>query len=414
MLQSIFGYNPLYDVKELQHGLLTPLRLGLIGGRQFYGHNFNVLANTELGRSIAASLEVLERITRDYAKPEWEIKDTVVNGKREKVSLKYLVKKDFGNLLHFSKESGEQQPKLLIVAPMSGHYPTLLRGTVKGLLPFADVYITEWVNARDIPVTKGSFDLEDYIDYVLTFLRHLKDAHVMAVCQPAVPVLAAVSLMCTAQDKHRPRSMTLIGGPIDARKSPTPVNQFAMEKSVMWLERNFITRVPYKFDGFLRPVYPGFIQLSGFMAMNLNRHIGEHMKLFQHLVEGDGESATAHKKFYNEYLAVMDLPAEFYLQTVETVFQRYLLPRRKMMWRGELVDPHAITDVPLFAIEGEKDDISGVGQTKASISLCENLPENKKRYMLAKGVGHYGLFNGRRFNDYLVPEIIGFMKQWEQ
>ncbi|MCD6035037.1 MAG: hypothetical protein K0R63_778 [Rickettsiales bacterium] len=412
MLQAVFGYNPLYEIKELQHASIAPARMMMMAAKEFYGHNFNPIATTEWGRSITASLEVVERITRDYPRPAWEIEETVMRGHKVKVTPKTIIEKDFGNLVHFKKNDNDakSQPKILIVAPLSGHYPTLLRGTVRDLLPYADVYITEWLNARDIPVFKGSFNLDDYIDYVLEFTRELgPDVHMLAVCQPAVPVLAAASLMSANKDPKRPASMTLIGGPIDARKSPTPVNDFAIEKSIMWLERNFITRVPYKFDGYMRSVYPGFIQLAGFMAMNLNRHVGEHMKLFQHLVAGDGLSASEHKRFYNEYLAVMDLPAEFYLQTIETVFHEYLLPRRKMMWREELVDPHAITDIPLLAIEGELDDISGVGQTRAAIPLCKNLPDAMKHYHLQKGVGHYGLFNGRRFREHIVPTIIDFI-----
>lgn len=407
------GYNPLYDLKELQHACLIPARMLMLAGKEFHGNNLNPIAHTDIGKNLSATFTLLERMTRDYARPEFGLTHTTIDDKEIEITEEIVLEKAFCKLLHFKKrEFNKTQPKILLVAPMSGHYATLLRGTVEGLLPVADVYITDWMNARDVHVTEGEFNLDTHIDYCIEFMQHLApDLHVMAVCQPAVPVLAAVSLMSSDNDPAVPASMVLMGGPIDVRRSPTEVNEFAMERSIKWFERTFITRVPYKFNGYMRQVYPGFIQLGGFMAMNANRHIGEHMQLFQHLVEGDGESAEQHKKFYNEYLAVMDLPAEFYLQTVETVFQEYALPLRKMVSRGRKVDTNAITKTALLTIEGEKDDISGIGQTKAAMRLCKNIPENRKHYHLQKDVGHYGVFNGRRYREYIVPEIMNFIKR---
>jgi poly(3-hydroxybutyrate) depolymerase len=293
---------------------------------------------------------------------------------------------------------------------MSGHYATLLRGTVQEMVQYADVYITDWIDARMVPLAAGGFDLDDYVDYVIDMLRHLgPGAHVMAVCQPSVPVLSAVSLMEARGDAAAPASMTLMGGPIDTRRNPTAVNLLAEEKDIGWFRDNAVMTVPWPNPGFMRDVYPGFLQLSGFMSMNLDRHITAHKDFFMHLVKDDGDSAEKHRDFYDEYLAVMDLTAEFYLQTVETVFIRHDLPKGRMTHRGEAVDPAAIRNTALFTVEGENDDISGVGQTQAAHDLCVNIPEERRAHYLQPKVGHYGVFNGSRFRSEIAPRIVDFM-----
>jgi poly(3-hydroxybutyrate) depolymerase len=299
---------------------------------------------------------------------------------------------------------------LLIVAPMSGHYPTLLRGTVETFLPNHDVYITEWIDARMVPLTEGRFDLDSYIDYILSILHTLGgDVHVIAVCQPSVPVLAAIALMEADNDPDVPRSMVLMGGPIDTRINPNDVNRLAERRGLNWFRNHVIAKVPFPHPGFMRDVYPGFLQLHGFMTMNLDRHIEAHHNLFLHLVKGDGDSAQKHREFYDEYLAVMDLAAEFYLQTVDTVFIRHALPKGEMKHRGCRVDPAAIRRVALMTVEGEKDDISSVGQTKAAHALCVNIPEEHKIHYIQPGVGHYGVFNGSRFRAEIAPRIADFV-----
>jgi poly(3-hydroxybutyrate) depolymerase len=317
-------------------------------------------------------------------------------------------------LLHFERAlehvPHRPQPRVLIVAPMSGHYPTLLRGTVEAFLSNHDVYITEWADARTVPVSEGPFDLDDYIEYLVSILHALGgNTHVIAVCQPSVPVMAAVSLMEAADDPYVPNSMVLMGGPIDTRINPTGVNALAEERGIEWFRRNVITKVPFPHPGMMRDVYPGFLQLHGFMSMNLDRHIEAHRNLFMHLVRHDGDSAQKHREFYDEYLAVMDLAAEFYLQTVDTVFVRHALPKGQMTHRGRAVDPAAIRRVALLTIEGEHDDISGVGQTEAAHRLCVNIPPERKAHWLQPAVGHYGVFNGSRFRAEIAPRIADFM-----
>lgn len=404
--------TPLYQLHEWQHQMIAPLSMMARFSKWFNHNPLNPLSYTPVGRNIAAGSELFERITRRYGKPEFGITEVKVAGKTVPVHEEVAHEAAFCNLIRFKKSTTAKQPKLLIVAPMSGHYATLLRGTVQDLLPHSDVYITDWLDMRDVPVYEGKFDLDDYIQYVINYLRMMgPEVHVLAVCQPAVPVMAAVSIMAANKDPKAPRSMTLIGGPIDTREAPTEVNRTAKERPLEWFEQHVITRVPANYPGFMRRVYPGFIQLSGFISMNLDRHIDAHLELFNHLVEGDGESVETHKKFYNEYLSVMDISAEFYLQTIDVVFQRHALPRGDMKWRGQKVDPSAITKTALLTLEGEKDDISGVGQTKAAHKLCTNLPASKQQYYMQKGVGHYGIFNGRRFREHVVPVIVKFMKK---
>jgi len=324
-----------------------------------------------------------------------------------------LWSKPFCNLVNFRKMSAGRplnQPKILMVAPMSGHYATLLRGTVETFLPTHDVYITDWVDARTVPLSTGRFDLDDYIDYVIEMIRLLgPDLHLMAVCQPSVPVIAAIARMEAEGDPAAPLSMTLMGGPIDTRESPTKVNLLAQDRGTEWFKRNCIVKVPLPNAGFMRDVYPGFLQLSGFMAMNIDRHIEAHGEMFSHLVHGDGDSAEKHRDFYDEYLAVMDLTAEFYLQTVDTVFVRHALPNGEMMHRDQPVDLTAIKRCALMTVEGENDDISGVGQTRAAHKLCVNIPESRRVHWLQPKVGHYGVFNGSRFRAEVAPRIADFM-----
>lgn len=404
----------LYQMHELQHATMAPFTMMANMTKLLHRMPLSPIAYTGLGRSIAAASELLERITQRYAKPEFELTHTEINGEAVPVVEEVVLSKPFCRLLHFKRETKKalKQPTLLIVAPMSGHHATLLRGTVEGFLPHADVYITDWLDARTVPFAYGAWGLDDYIAYVIEFIRLLgPDVHLLAVCQPSVPVMAAVSIMSTRKDPKAPRSMTLIGGPIDTRKAPTKVNTWAKEKPLGWFESNVITRVPFCYPGFMRKVYPGFLQLSGFLAMNIERHMGEHLKFYQHLVQGDGESAEAHKKFYDEYLATADLPAEFYIETLEKVFQQHQLPNGTLKYGDERVNPAAITKTSLLTIEGELDDISGVGQTKAAHALTTNLPKIKQKYHLQKGVGHYGLFNGRKFRDHVRPVILDWIKQ---
>jgi poly(3-hydroxybutyrate) depolymerase len=407
--------TPMYWFYEMSRAALNPLRAVAEATRLFYKNPLNPLASTDFGKSIAAGAEVFERTTRRYAQPEWRIDSTLVDGERVPVEIEAVWEKPFCRLLHFKRAFANPpklpHPKLLIVAPLSGHYATLLRGTVEAFLPQHDVYITEWVNAREVPLTDGRFDLDDYIDYVIGILRHLGgDTHVIAVCQPSVPVLAAVALMEAEEDPDVPRSMILMGGPIDSRYSPTKVNRLAEERGVDWFRHHVITKVPFPNPGVMRDVYPGFLQLNGFVSMNLSRHIEAHKNLFLHLVEGDGDSAQKHREFYDEYLAVMDLPAEYYLQTVETVFVRHSLPKGEMTHRGEPVDPSRIRRVALMTVEGEHDDISGLGQTEAAHRLCSNIPADRKQHYLAPGVGHYGVFNGSRFRAEIAPRIADFIR----
>ncbi|RWF42619.1 MAG: polyhydroxyalkanoate depolymerase [Mesorhizobium sp.] len=405
-----------YQLYEMNHAALQPARLYADAVRLFYSNPLNPVSHTPWGRSIAAGAELFERTTRRYGKPQFGLAKTVVDWKSVAVTEKTIWSKPFCNLVRFERAvpaGRKADPKLLIVAPMSGHYATLLRGTVEAMLPYADVHITDWVDARMVPLADGSFDLDDYIDYIIDMLHTLgPDTHVMAVCQPSVPVLAAVSLMETRGDPFVPSTMTLMGGPIDTRRNPTAVNLLAEEKGIDWFRDNVVMRAPWPVPGFGREVYPGFLQLSGFMSMNLDRHIIAHKDFFMHLVKHDGDNAEKHRDFYDEYLAVMDLTAEFYLQTVDTVFVRHALPKGEMTHRGTRIDPSAIRNVALFTVEGENDDISGLGQTKAAQDLCVNIPADRKAHYMQPAVGHYGVFNGSRFRSEIVPRIVDFITSY--
>jgi poly(3-hydroxybutyrate) depolymerase len=407
-----------YQLYEMAHAALVPARAVSDATHFIFRNPWNPLASTALGKNISAGAELFERMTRRYGKPTFGLRETQVGGAAYHVLEDVVWMKPFCNLLRFVRpdfSGGANQPKLLIVAPMSGHYATLLRGTVEAFLPYFDVYITDWADARMAPLAVGSFDLEDYIDYLREMLVHLgPGVHTLGVCQPAVPLIAAVALMEAEGDPAVPASMTLMGGPIDTRRSPTEVNKLAEKRGVEWFRRNCLHTVPFPYPGFGREVYPGFLQLSGFMAMNLGRHVNAHLDMFNNLVAGDGDSAEKHREFYDEYLAVMDLAAEYYMQTVETVFVRHALPKGEMRHRGQSVDLAAIRKCGLLTVEGEKDDISGVGQTYAANELCVNIPEAKNQYYLATAVGHYGVFNGSRFRKEIAPRVRKFIAGVEE
>jgi poly(3-hydroxybutyrate) depolymerase len=402
-----------YQLYEMAHAALAPARAVSDATHFVFRNPWNPLANTALGKNISAGAELFERMTRRYGKPTFGLREIEVEGIVHPVLEDVVWTRPFCNLLRFVRPdflAGSSQPKLLIVAPMSGHYATLLRGTVEAFLPYFDVHITDWADARMVPLAAGSFDLDDYIDYLREMLAHLgPGVHTIGVCQPSVPLIAAAALMEAGGDANAPASMTLMGGPVDTRRSPTEVNKLAEKRGVEWFRRNCLHTVPFPYPGFGREVYPGFLQLSGFMAMNLNRHVSAHLDMFNHLVSGDGDSAEKHREFYDEYLAVMDLAAEYYMQTVETVFVRHALPKGEMTHRGQRVDLTAIRNAGLLSVEGEKDDISGVGQTCAANELCVNIPEARKQYYLAEGVGHYGVFNGSRFRKDIAPRIREFV-----
>jgi poly(3-hydroxybutyrate) depolymerase len=405
---------PMYWFYEMSQAAVIPSRALADATRLLFKNPVNPWAHTTFGKSLAAGAELFERSTRRYGRPEWNIASTMVGGERVPVHITPIWQRPFCRLLHFERAlehvPHRPQPRILIVAPMSGHYATLLRGTVEAFLPNHDVYITEWADARTVPVAEGPFDLDDYVDYLVSMLHFLGgNTHMVAVCQPSVPVMAAVAVMEAADDPYVPNSMVLMGGPIDTRINPTAVNKLAEERGIDWFRRNVITKVPFPHPGMLRDVYPGFLQLHGFMSMNLDRHIEAHRNLFMHLVKADGDSAQKHREFYDEYLAVMDLAAEFYLQTVDTVFVRHALPKGQMTHRGRPVDPAAIRRVAMLTVEGEHDDISGVGQTEAAHRLCVNIPQERRAHWLQPAVGHYGVFNGSRFRAEIAPRISDFV-----
>jgi poly(3-hydroxybutyrate) depolymerase len=406
--------SPMYWLYEMGHAALDPARAMADATKLLFKNPANPLAHTTYGKSVAAAAELFERSTRVYGRPEWRVDSTIVGGERVAVHINTVWERPFCRLLHFERAftrvPRRPQPKLLIVAPMSGHYATLLRGTVEAFLPNHDVYITDWRNARSVPVAEGRFDLDDYIDYIISILHMLGgDAHVIAVCQPSVPVLAAVALMETDKDPYVPNSMVLMGGPIDTRINANDVNKLAETRGLDWFRSHVISKVPFPHPGFMRDVYPGFLQLHGFVSMNLDRHLEAHRNLFINLVKGDGDGANKHREFYDEYLAVMDLTAEFYLQTVDAVFIRHALPKGEMTHRNRRIDPAAIKRVALLTVEGEHDDISSVGQTEAAHALCVNIPAERKAHYLQPGVGHYGVFNGSRFRSEIAPRISDFV-----
>lgn len=408
----------LYHMYEFNRAMITPMRAAANFTRHALTSPFNPLSYTPAGRHLAAASELFESITRRYGKPEFGITGTSVRGEYVTVREEIVWRDTFCDLRHFRRHgetpgawNAPRNPRVLIVAPMSGHYATLLRGTVEAMLPEHDVFVTDWRDAAQVPVGAGAFDLNDFIDYIIRMLQYLgAGTHVMAVCQPGPAVLAATAVMADNRDPAAPRSMILMGSPIDTRKSPTEPNLLAESRPLSWFEHNVIHTVPYPHPGFLRRVYPGFIQLSSFIAMNHDRHVDAHFRYFENLVKGDGDSAQKHREFYDEYLAVMDLAAEFYLQTIDSVFQRHLLPRGLFFHRGRRVRPEAITETALMTVEGENDDISGIGQTQAAHDLCGNIPAAMQLDYIQPRVGHYGVFNGTRFRTETQPRIRDFIR----
>lgn len=401
----------LYQAYEFQRQLNAPVRLWASTLEQVYSSPYNPWAATWLGKSVAAGAEILVRLTQHYDKPVFGLNTTEIGSETVAVNEEILLTKPFCKLLRFRRDTTRRDPKVLVVAPMSGHFATLLRGTVEALLPDHDVHITDWTDAREVPLSQGNFDLDDYVDYVIEFCRYLgPEVHIIAVCQPSVPVMAAAALMAEAKDPRQARSITLMGGPIDTRVSPTVPNDLAMRNSMMWFRQNVISTVPLNYPGALRRVYPGFLQLTSFISMNLDRHVNAHMRQFEHLIKGDDDSAVGHRSFYDEYLAVMDLSAEFYLQTIQVVFKEHQLPRGTWISRGRKIDPSFI-ETALMTVEGELDDISGIGQTKAAHALTPNIPGARHVHWEQPRVGHYGIFNGRKWREQIMPRVRSFIRE---
>ncbi|MGB9153727.1 MAG: polyhydroxyalkanoate depolymerase [Alphaproteobacteria bacterium] len=401
----------LYHFHDWQRAAIAPFRMAAEASKIAFQNPFMPSTHTHFGRSVAAGAELFERTTRHFTKPGFGLRHTTVRGEPVAVTEEIISRKPFCNLLHFKRATEANDPKVLIVAPISGHYATLLRGTVEAMLPDHDVYITDWIDAKMVPLSKGKFDLEDNIEYIMDFTRMLgPDVHLLAVCQPAPPVLCAVSLLAAMDDPKQPRSMTLMGGPIDTRVAPTVVTKLAEERPIEWFKHTVVHSLPFYYPGAHRLVYPGFVQLQGFVSMNVERHVNEHVKLFQNLVKGDDEPVTAHRKFYDEYLSVMDVPAEFYLQTVERIFQNHDLPKGTFMWHDQPVRPQAIEKTAVLTVEGELDDISAAGQTRPALDLCSSLPDNMKKAHLQIGVGHYGIFNGRKWRESILPIVRQFIR----
>lgn len=406
----------LYHLYEWTHAALKPWRAAAGMGRVMLNNPANPLSYTYQAKATLAALEVFDGLTRKYSKPEFGIREVSCHGGHIAITEEIVTLHPFCHLLHFKRdvsrlpERFQVAPKLLIVAPVSGHYATLLRDTVRALLEDFDVYITDWIDAREVPLVAGNFDLHDYIDYVMGFMRQLgPDLHVVAVCQPGPAVLAATALLAVANDPCQPATVTIMGSPIDTRKSPTQPNLLAKSKPLSWFKKNVVMTVPYPNAGAMRWVYPGFLQLTGFMTMNLDRHLDAHKNLYQNLVSGDGDSVSAHRQFYDEYLAVMDLSADYYLQTIQKVFQEHQLPDGLLEHRGQRVSLKAIKRTALMTVEGENDDISGIGQTQAAHDLCINIPAAKRVDYIQPGVGHYGVFNGSRWRTEIAPRIRDFI-----
>jgi len=412
----------LYQLYETQRALMSPFSEFASATAKLYDHPLSPFAHTPLAQRVSAGFDLLHRLAKEYEKPEFNITDAVVDGVTIAVQQQVAIEKPFCRLLRFKRFTDDtkalttmkSQPTVLVVAPLSGHHSTLLRDTVKSLLHDHKVYITDWTDARMVPLDAGPFHLDDYVDYVREFIRHIgPEVHVISVCQPTVPVLAAVSLQASNGDVM-PRTMTMMGGPIDARKSPTAVNNLAMNKSYSWFENNVIYRVPPNFPGAGRSVYPGFLQHTGFVAMNPDRHMTSHYDYFRDLIRGDDDSAESHRQFYDEYNAVLDMPAEYYLDTIKTVFQDFALVNGSWHVHGELVKPQDITGTALLTIEGELDDISGAGQTKAAHGLCTGVPKSRQFHYDVEGAGHYGIFSGRRWREKVYPEVKNFIARYDK
>jgi poly(3-hydroxybutyrate) depolymerase len=401
----------LYALHEMRHAWLAPWNTVAAAHRDLLTNPFNPLAYLPASRRIAATFELFCRLTQRYEKPEFGLTATSIDGREVPVEERVVVEKPFCRLLQFRRLAPRSDPTVLVVAPLSGHFATLLRDTVRALLPAHDVYLTDWADAKMVPLAAGPFHLDDYVDYVREFIRALgREVHVISVCQPTVPVLAAIALMATDREPA-PRTMVMMGGPIDPRRSPTAVNNLATRKPLSWFDRTLIHPVPVKYPGAMRRVYPGFLQHLGFVAMNPARHADAHWDYYDHLVAGDGESAEAHRRFYDEYNAVLDMPAEYYLDTIRRVFQEHHLPKGRFFVRGELVRPPAIRETALLTIEGGLDDISGNGQTEAAHALCTGIPAKRREHYLVPGVGHYGIFSGRRWREAIYPRVRDFIRR---
>jgi poly(3-hydroxybutyrate) depolymerase len=413
----------LYQLYETQRAWLSPFAEFASASSKLYSHPLSPFAQAPGAQRVAAGFDLMHRLTKEYEKPAFGITSAHVGNTEVVVQEQLALDKPFCRLLRFKRFTDDAklltkmraQPTVLIVAPLSGHHATLLRDTVRTMLQDHKVYITDWIDARMVPVEAGLFHLDDYVRYVQEFIRHIgaDDVHVISVCQPTVPVLAAVSLMASAGEKT-PRTMTMMGGPIDARKSPTAVNNLAMNKSYEWFENNVIYRVPPNYPGAGRRVYPGFLQHSGFVAMNPDRHLSSHYDYFLDLVRGDDDSAEAHRQFYDEYNAVLDMPAEYYLDTIHTVFQEFALVNGTWKVGDDLVRPQDIRTTAVLTVEGELDDISGAGQTEAAHELCTGVPKSRQRHYTLEGAGHYGIFSGRRWREKAYPEIRSFIAQYDK
>ncbi len=401
----------LYNAYELQRSWLEGASAWAAIGSELATSPANPLSYTGFGTIAGSALEVFAHASASRGKPAFGIESVEIDGKADPVCEATVLYRPFGNLKYFKRDSlPEGAPRLLIVAPMSGHHATLLRGTVERMVESCEVFVTDWLDARDIPLSEGTFDLDDYIDYLVEFLDHIgPGAHMLAVCQPSVPALAATAAMNRDGHAARPATLTMMGGPIDTRESPTTVNDLAMDRPLAWFKRTVVATVPSNYPGAGRRVYPGFLQLAGFLSMNLGSHILSHYEMFKHLTKGDDDSAQATKDFYEEYRSVCDMTAEFYLQTVEEVFQKHSLPEGEFLHRGRRIDLGDITDTAILAIEGERDDISGLGQTRAALKLTPNLPDAKKRYYMAENVGHYGIFNGSKWRGRIAPVVEDFI-----
>lgn len=406
----------LYTAYEMQRSWLNAASTWASLGAEMLTNPALPFGYTGMGPVMASALEVFAHAAAPYGKPAFNIESVSLDGVTHPVTEAIVHHGTFGNLLRFTHAGlPKEAPRLLIVAPMSGHFATLLRGTVARMIERCEVYITDWADAKMVPLSAGRFDLDDYIDHVIGYLDHIgPGAHMLAVCQPSVPALAATALMNAQQHPCRPATLTMMGGPVDTREAPTSVNDLAMQRPIEWFRHTVIATVPLQYPGAGRRVYPGFLQLAGFMSMNLGNHMQSHYQMFQHLVAGDGESAEATKAFYDEYRSVCDMDADYYLQTVEQVFQRQSLAKGEFLHRGTRIDLGEIRDTALLAVEGERDDISGIGQTKAALTLATNLAETRKRYLLAPEVGHYGIFNGSKWRDYIAPVLEDWIHQHDK
>ncbi len=408
----------LYHAYEMTHAAVSPMRAAAQLGRDMAKSPFNPFSTFYPARASAAAFEMFISATRRYGKPEFGITSCLVDGVSTPVVQETILALPFCNLIRFRRASDaairRNDPKVLMISPMSGHYATLLRGTVAAMLPEHDVYITDWLDAREVPASAGDFDLDDFTDYLVQFCKFLAEdgvrTHVMAVCQPGVPMMAAAALLAQDSDPARPASITLMGSPIDTSSNPKKPNELATSRNLSWFENSVIVNVPWPNKGFMRRVYPGFLQLTGFMTMNLDRHFDAHVEHYKDLIKGDGDSADAHREFYDEYMSVMDLTAEFYLQTIERVFQQRGLATKTYKYRDQLIDLAKIIDIPVLTIEGERDDITGLGQTQAVHDLLTNLPKTSQKHFTAKGVGHYGVFNGSKWRSMIQPKIAEFIR----